>query len=185
MFILPKPKGIQMKNKTETVGLILLFIGVALLIFTFLSAYWFLIRQAGITAGENLTAVFGEALAPLIATCIRVMYLGIMAWIGSMLTLRGITLLTHPKPQIAAVPKKIQAKPNVPQKTQIKQVQTQPTEQSKISEIKPQTTPQAQPTPSYEPTSKALTSEAEKKEEETKEITASPEQVQETPQQTK
>ena len=169
-----------MKNKAETVGLILLFIGVALLIFTFLSAYWFLIQQTGITAGTNLTAVFGEALAPLIATCIRIMYLGIMAWIGSMLTLRGITLLTHPKPQTTAVPKKIQAKPKVvPQKTQIKQVQAQPTEQSKISEIKPQTTPQAQPT------SKASTSEAEKKEEETKETTVSPEQVQETPQQTK
>ena len=93
MFILPKPKGIQMKNKTETVGLILLFIGVALLIFTFLSAYWFLIQQTGITAGTNLTAVFGEALAPLIATCIRIMYLGIMAWIGSIFLVRGVEYL--------------------------------------------------------------------------------------------
>lgn len=174
-----------MKNKIETVGLIVLFIGIALLIFTFLNAYWFLTQQTSITAGANLTAVFGEALAPLIVTCIRIMYLGIMGWIGSMLTLKGITLLTQPKPSTMAVSKKIQAKPKVvPQKTQIKQVQPQPAESTKTLEVKAQKPPQVQAAP-HELTPKPSTPEAEKEEEKkTEEVIVLPEQVQETPQQT-
>jgi hypothetical protein len=40
---------------------------------------------------------FGEAIGPLIETCIRIMYLGIMGWIGSILTVRGIQLVTQLK----------------------------------------------------------------------------------------
>jgi len=80
-------------RKTEISGLVILFIGVALLIFTFLNAYWFLAQEIGLIATGDLVKAFGEALAPLIATCIRIMYLGIMGWIGSLLTLRGISLL--------------------------------------------------------------------------------------------
>lgn len=38
--------------------------------------------------------LFGEALAPLIESAIRVLYLGIMGWIGSILTRRGVQILT-------------------------------------------------------------------------------------------
>lgn len=55
----------------------------------------------------DLVAVFGDALAPLIVTCIRVMYLGVMGWIGSVLTIRGVQLVTQlkrePKQEIKPV----------------------------------------------------------------------------------
>ena len=99
-------------RKTEISGLVILFIGVALLIFTFLNAYWFLAQEIGLIATGDLVKAFGEALAPLIATCIRIMYLGIMGWIGSLLTLRGISLLKQKEstPQVK-VEKKPQQKP--------------------------------------------------------------------------
>ncbi len=84
-------------DKPEISGLIVLFIGVGLLAFTFLNAYWLLSKDISILGTQDLVAAFGQALAPLIATCIHIMYLGIMGWIGSLLTLRGIPLLTHPK----------------------------------------------------------------------------------------
>ena len=65
-------------EKAEISGLIILFIGVALLLFTFLNAYWFLTREIGLISTGDLVEAFGESLAPLIATCIRIMYLGIM-----------------------------------------------------------------------------------------------------------
>jgi len=100
-------------RKTEISGLIILFVGVALLIFTFLNAYWFLTQDIGLIATADLVKAFGEALAPLIATCIRVMYLGIMGWIGSLLTLRGISLSKgEPSPQMK-VEKKLQQKPTI------------------------------------------------------------------------
>ena len=102
------------RDKIAFSGITVLMIGVALLIFTFISAYGFLTRSLSIIASDDLIRTFGEALAPLIATCIRVMYLGVMGWIGSLLTIRGVTIIAHtPKePKIIlrkeakAVPKK-------------------------------------------------------------------------------
>jgi hypothetical protein len=84
-------------DKPEISGLLVLFIGVGLLVFTFLNAYWLLSENTSIIDTQDLAAAFGQALAPLVATCIHITYLGIMGWIGSLLTLRGIPLLTHPK----------------------------------------------------------------------------------------
>ena len=86
-----------MRDKTLISGYVTLFIGVALLAFTFVSAYLFLSNDPSITGSPDLVAVFGDALAPLILTCIRVMYLGVMGWIGSMLTIRGVQLVTQLK----------------------------------------------------------------------------------------
>jgi len=86
-----------MKNKAETLGFATLIIGIAMLAFTFISAYLFLGGDLNIVASSNLEGLFGEALAPLTATIIRVMYLGIMGWIGSLLSVRGIQLLTQIK----------------------------------------------------------------------------------------
>lgn len=80
-------------DKVEVSGLVVLFIGVILLIFAFLSAYTFLAGLASILPSEDIVEAFGDALAPLIEACIRVLYLGIMGWIGSILTIRGIQLL--------------------------------------------------------------------------------------------
>jgi len=88
-----------MVNKAEVSGYVTLFIGVGLLIFTFVSAYIFLSKALSIAGSPDLVTVFGEALAPLIVTCIRIMYLGVMGWIGSLLTIRGVQLITQLKPE--------------------------------------------------------------------------------------
>jgi hypothetical protein len=96
----------QFRDKVALSGITVLLIGVALLIFTFVSAYGFLTQGLSIIASEDLVRTFGEALAPLIATCIRIMYLGIMGWIGSLLTIRGITIIAHlPETSVATAQK--------------------------------------------------------------------------------
>jgi len=75
-------------------GFVVLFVGVAVLLFTFYSAYQFLL-EAGITTGEGgLMEIFGETLGPLIDTCMKAIYLGIMGWIGSILTRRGVQTIS-------------------------------------------------------------------------------------------
>ena len=158
-------------RKTEISGLIILFIGVALLIFTFLNAYWFLTQDIGLIATADLVKAFGEALAPLIAACIRIMYLGIMGWIGSLLTLRGISLLKEvPQPQMK-VEKKTQQKPTIVPTIKRQEIQ------KPQKEIKPAVSPTQRPEPpkaSEQPTP----SEEKKEEKPTKNVTpnATPEQ---------
>jgi hypothetical protein len=83
------------RDKIALSGLAVLFIGVALLIFTFISAYGLLTQNVNIIATADLARTFGESLAPLIATCIRLMYLGVMGWVASLMTIRGVTIITH------------------------------------------------------------------------------------------
>lgn len=96
-----------MRDKAIVSGYATLFIGVALLAFTFASAYLFLSSNPTIAGSSDLVTVFGAALAPLIETCIRIMYLGVMGWIGSVLTIRGVQLVTQlkreAKPEIKQV----------------------------------------------------------------------------------
>jgi hypothetical protein len=101
-FVIPNQRSgeyadlpFKLKNKPQLTGIIVLSVGVALLTFTFINAYLFLQTPLSIIASENLAEVFGLALAPLIQACIHLMYLGIMGWIGSLLTMRGIPLVTH------------------------------------------------------------------------------------------
>jgi len=84
-----------MLDKTEISGFIVLFVGVALLVFTFFNAYLFLRELLAIVTSPDLMESFGQALAPLIEACIRAVYLGIMGWIGSILTVRGVNILTQ------------------------------------------------------------------------------------------
>jgi len=81
-------------EKSEILTYSVLFVGVGLLVFTFFSAYLFLGEKIRFLS-TNLIEAFGEAIGPLVETCIRIMYLGIMGWIGSILTIRGIQLLTQ------------------------------------------------------------------------------------------
>ena len=130
-------------EKAEISGLIILFIGVALLLFTFLNAYWFLTRDIGLISTGDLVEAFGESLAPLIATCIRIMYLGIMGWIGSLLTLRGISLLKQKEsPSQVKAEKKIQQKsmqvqPKKVEKPVKPQKREESAKQPKEAEVKP------------------------------------------------
>ncbi len=127
---------ISISNKPQFTGIIILFIGVALLAFTFINAYLFLQEPFSIIASGDLAMVFGEALAPLIQACIRLMYLGIMGWIGSLLTVRGIPLLKH---------KHIPATSHIPVK------KTQP--QTSLPSMKqPSPTPPSAPTPKLQST---------------------------------
>ncbi|MDH5782648.1 MAG: hypothetical protein OEZ35_03145 [Candidatus Bathyarchaeota archaeon] len=80
-------------DKVEISSIAVLFIGVILLVFAFFNAYAFLTGQLEILASQDILQAFGEALAPLIVACIRILYLGIMGWIGSILTIRGVQLL--------------------------------------------------------------------------------------------
>jgi outer membrane biosynthesis protein TonB len=129
-------------DKREISGLLVLFIGVGLLAFTFLNAYWLLKEDIGIVASQDLVAAFGEAMAPLIATVIHVMYLGIMGWIGSLLTLRGIHILATPKTVVTSM----QPLPKQPT-TQIQSVSAAKKEKTdeKIVKPPPPTEPEAKP----------------------------------------
>ncbi len=86
-----------MVSKFEVPRYAILVVGVILLGFTFLNAYWFLQQDFSIISTSGIVDLFGEALGPLIEACIRIMYLGIMGWIGSIITIRGVQLLTSPK----------------------------------------------------------------------------------------
>jgi len=86
-----------MISKSEILAYVVLFVGVGLLVFTFFNAYLFLVGALEIQSLGGLEEAFGEVLAPLIETCIRIMYLGVMGWIGSILTVRGIQFRTQLK----------------------------------------------------------------------------------------
>jgi len=147
-------------EKAEISGLIILFIGVALLIFTFLNAYWFLTQDIGLISTGDLVEAFGESLAPLIATCIRIMYLGIMGWIGSLLTLRGISLLKRKES-----PSQVKAEKKIQQKSM--QVQPKKVEEpvkTKEAEVKPVQPPPEEQKETQKPTDQPKPVEEKKKE---------------------
>src|SRR3989337_2566286 len=108
------------RDKIALSGITVLSVGLILLVITFASAFGFLSEALPILSSQDLVQTFGETLAPLIATSIRVMYLGVMGWIGSLVTIRGVTIIAntpttetvdpknpHPQPpQVKAEPKK-------------------------------------------------------------------------------
>jgi len=96
---------------SENLAIAVLLIGIVLLTTTFIDAYLFLTENISILPVPNLIAAFGEALAPLIEASIRILYLGVMGWIGSTVTMRGITVLLQVKPK---------TKPDMPKKTKAK-----------------------------------------------------------------
>jgi predicted lipid-binding transport protein (Tim44 family) len=96
----------KFRDKIALSGITVLMIGVALLIATFISAYGLLGSATNPSESGGLEQVFGAALAPLIGTAIRVMYLGVMGWIGSLLTMRGVTIIAHMPQMTAVVPQK-------------------------------------------------------------------------------
>jgi hypothetical protein len=110
------------RDKIALSGITVLMIGVTLLIFTFVSAYGFLTQSLSIIPTADFTSMFGEALAPIIVTCVRIMYLGVMGWVSSLITIRGVTIIAHA--------------PTIP---------TPITPQQPAAEPKPQPQPQPQP----------------------------------------
>jgi cytoskeletal protein RodZ len=125
------------RDKIAISGITVLMIGVALLIFTFISAYGFLTQSLSIIASQDLVQTFGDALAPLISTCIRIMYLGVMGWAGSLLTIRGVTIIAHTPTMPTVTPAVAQPQPQKPTIPQQKPLPQKPKEE-KPREEKPQ-----------------------------------------------
>jgi hypothetical protein len=150
------------RDKIALSGITVLMIGVALLIGTFVSAYGFLTQSLSIIASQDLVQTFGEALAPLIATCIRIMYLGVMGWIGSLLTIRGVTLIAH-APQMPTV---------APQKTVPPQQKPVPLPQKAKAEKQPEAAK-----PEVKPEAKQPEAKPEVKQPEPEIVVIPPEQI--------
>jgi hypothetical protein len=143
----------NLKDKIAFSGVTVLCIGVALLIFTFFSAYGLLTADLSPISTQDLVQTFGEALGPLIAAAIHIMYLGVMGWVSSLITIRGVTIMTHAPKEEKVIPQAPQQKPQPqPQKTKTKskkekKPETQPSEPEMIAipleemETPPQTHP--------------------------------------------
>lgn len=91
-------------DRVEVSGIVVLFIGVILLIATFYSAFMFLVGDITILASADLAELFGNALSPLIAAVIHILYLGVMGWMGSVMTIRAVQLLKKEKDAIPMQP---------------------------------------------------------------------------------
>jgi hypothetical protein len=113
------------RDKIALSGITVLCIGVALLVFTFFSAYGFLTAGLSPISTQDLVQTFGEALGPLIAAAIHLMYLGVMGWVSSLITIRGVTIMTQShkmETELAQPPKTPQQKLEPqPQKAKAKQ----------------------------------------------------------------
>ncbi len=84
-------------KSSETSGIAILLIGVTLLLIAFIIACIHLQGDINVLPVPSLMASFGEALSPLIEAAIRVLYLGVMGWIASTVTAKGITVLLQAK----------------------------------------------------------------------------------------
>jgi len=82
-------------QRFEISAYIVLFMGVGLLVFTFVEAYVILTEPMNVLGSSYMTEAFGVALGPLIVASIRVMFLAVMGWVGSVLTMRGVQLLAQ------------------------------------------------------------------------------------------
>ncbi len=93
---------------------ILITVGLVLLVLTFIMAYLKLESVASIITSGNISESLGLIFGPIVEAVIKIMFLGIMGWIGSIATVRGIQLYkeaktkmaspTPPKPQPPAQP---------------------------------------------------------------------------------
>src|SRR3989337_467478 len=114
-------------DKVELSGIVVLSISIILLAFTFFCAYGFLVGGLNILGSQNIVETFGQAFAPLIEAIIRILYLGVMGWLSSVLTIRGVQLLKKEKVEVAPLPqqnvkeeKKKAAKESKPEEKPIK-----------------------------------------------------------------
>jgi len=94
------------KNVSETSGVTILLVGIVLLLITFVVACIHLYGDISVLPVPSLMASFGEGLSPLIEAAIRVLYLGLMGWIASIVIAKGVAALLQTK----LLDKKIAAK---------------------------------------------------------------------------
>ncbi len=143
-------------DKIEVSGIIVLFVGVILLIATFYSAFMFLVGDVTILTSADLAELFGNALSPLIAAVIHVLYLGVMGWMGSVATIRAVQLLKREKEPTPSQPL---PKPNASSTSTQVQSKSEPAKDNRNfrDSESPQNTPATQPPaePQHEATEKA------------------------------
>ena len=84
-------------KSSETSGLGILIIGITLLLFTFIISCAHLYGKIDVSPSPSLLASFGEALSPLIQGAIRFLYLGLMVWMASVVTKKGLILVLESK----------------------------------------------------------------------------------------
>ena len=76
-------------SKSGATGLIVTAVGVALLLFTFYNAYLIFTQYLSLMLSSDFLASVNEILL----AAIRAMFLAVMAWVGSILLLRGVDFL--------------------------------------------------------------------------------------------
>lgn len=96
-------------EKAELMAYILIAVGLLLLVITFIMAYLKLESVTSIMTSSDLSKALGEIFGPIVEAVIRIMFLGIMGWTGSIATIRGIQLYREAKTKMA---------PSVPPKPQ-------------------------------------------------------------------
>lgn len=133
------------RDKVALSGITVLSVGLILLVITFASAFGFLSEALPLFSSQDLVQTFGQTLSPLIEAAIRIMYLGVMGWIGSLVTIRGVTI-------IANTPKTETAEPQKPKEPQLEKAQPQP--QPPKAKAEPKTEPQPEPRPEPKPEAK-------------------------------
>jgi len=80
------------KERKQLFTNIFLIGGIVLLVFTFVAAFVFLVLSTNIPTSPSLSETLGQILGPIAEALIKVLFLGVMGWIGSILTIRGIQL---------------------------------------------------------------------------------------------
>lgn len=91
-------------EKAELVAYILIAVGLLLLVITFIMAYLKLESVARIITSTNISEALGQIFGPIVEAVIKIMFLGIMGWIGSIATMRGIQLYKEAKTKVAPPP---------------------------------------------------------------------------------
>jgi len=84
-------------KSSEASGIAILLTGIALLLITFIVACIHLYGDISVLPVPSLMATFGEALSPLVEAAIRILYLGVMGWIASTVTVKGVAVLLQAK----------------------------------------------------------------------------------------
>jgi hypothetical protein len=82
---------------SETSGVTILLVGIVLLLITFVVACIHLYGDISVLPVPSFMSSFGEGFSPLIEAATRVMYLGLMGWIASIVIAKGVTALLRAK----------------------------------------------------------------------------------------
>ncbi|MCS7124955.1 MAG: hypothetical protein NZ932_06060 [Candidatus Bathyarchaeota archaeon] len=87
-------------ERPELMAYILIVVGLLLLVFTFIMAFLMLTSVVSIGTSMDLSRALGEILGPIAEALIKIMFLGVMGWTGSIATMRGIQLYKEAKPEV-------------------------------------------------------------------------------------